>query len=117
MFVNTDMVREIIEARKMTLKDVEKKLGMRSLEIPEVGDAFDEALNVDDNGSAWAIFPDIPMFNYPEMGALLMYPMVIYAKIIAMIRPKWTRINGMHGLFIMLISVMLFFYVIFSILF
>jgi hypothetical protein len=117
MLVNTDMLREIIDMRKTTLKEVEKKLGMRSLEVLEVGDAFDEALNVDDNGSAWAIFPDIPMFKYPEMGALLLYPIVIYGKIISKIRPKWTRINGMNALFIMLLSTMIFFYIIVSILF
>ena len=117
MFVNTDTVREIIEMRKTTLKDVEKTLGMRSLEVHEVGDAFDEALNVDDNGSVWAIFPDIPMFNYPEMGALLLYPMVIYGKFITMIRPKWTRINGMNALLIMLLFSLIFFYIIVSILF
>ena len=50
MFVNTSMVREVIEARKTTLKEVEKKLGMRALEVTEVGDAFDEALDVDNNG-------------------------------------------------------------------
>ena len=117
MLVNTDTLREIIEMRKTTLKEVEKKLGMRSLEVHEVGDAFDEALNVDDNGSAWAIFPDIPMFNYPEMGALLLYPIVIYGKIISKIRPKWTRINGMNALYIMLLSTLIFFYIIVSILF
>ena len=117
MLVNTDLVREFIKKRNTTLKDVEEMLGMRSLEVLEVGDAFDEALSVDENGSAWAIFPDIPMFSYPEMGALLIYPMVIYGKIIAMIRPKWTRINGNNSLFIMLLCSMIFFYAILSILF
>ena len=117
MFVNTEMMRESIEARKTTLKDVEMKLGMRALSVHEVGDAFEEVLNVDDNGATWAIFPDIPMFKYPEMGAIFLYPMVIYAKLIAKLRPNWKRVNGTNGVCILLLSSMLLLYTILHLIF
>ena len=83
----------------------------------DIGNGFDQTLDVDENGSAWVVFPDIPVFQYPEFNGSFLIPMVMFIKLISYFKPDLKRINGRYvalGFFMMLF---LFFYIILAILF
>jgi hypothetical protein len=70
----------------------------------DIGNGFDQTLEVDENGSAWVVFPDIPVFQYPEFNGSFLLPMVMFIKLISFLKPDLQRINGRYaasGLFLM----------------
>lgn len=76
----------------------------------DIGNAFDQALEEDENGSAWVVFPDLPIFQYPEFNGSLILPMILFLKIVNFLKPGLQRINGRYlalGLFVT-VFVMLF---------
>ena len=69
----------------------------------DIGNGFDQALEEDENGSAWVVFPDLPIFQFPEFNGSLILPMILFLKLIAFLKPGLQRINGRYlaiGLFV-----------------
>ena len=111
-FADTDLPKETITVNKL-----EKKSGFRVLTVKEVGDAFENALAADDNGSVWVAFPDVPTIKYPEMGIFFLLPIIAYGKVMALCRPEWKRINGMYGIIFSLLVFLLLLYLLICIIF
>ena len=99
-FAETELVKETT-----TISKLEKKSFFRVLTVEEVGNAFEQSLDADDNGSVWIVFPDAPATKYPEMSKFFLLPIILYAKIVAMCRPEWRRINGLYGIPLLLLVV------------
>ena len=75
----------------------------------DIGNGFDQTLEVDENGSAWVVFPDIPVFQYPEFNGSFLIPMVMFIKLISFLKPDLKRINGRYaaiGLFLMMFFIL-----------
>ena len=75
----------------------------------DIGNGFDQTLEVDENGSAWVVFPDIPVFQYPEFNGSFLLPMVMFIKLISFLKPDLQRINGRYaasGLFLMVFFIL-----------
>ena len=86
---------------------------IRVLTVEDVGNAFDQALEADDNGGVYVVFPDVPIIKYPELNQLFIIPVIAYAKLIALCRPEWRHLNGFYALPFLLSFIYLIFYVIF----
>ena len=70
---------------------------MRVLTVEDVGNAFEQALEADDNGGVFMVFPNIPVVKFPEMNQLFIFPLIAYAKLVSICRPEWKRMNGIYG--------------------
>jgi len=92
-FANTELVKETIEIGKL-----EKKVKFRALTVEEVGNAFDEALDADDNGGVFMVFPYVPIIKFPDLNQLFIIPVIAYAKLMSLCRPEWKRVNGVYGI-------------------
>ena len=104
-FADTDLVKETTEIEK-----IEKKTKMRVLTVEDVGNAFEQALEADDNGGVFMVFPNIPVVKFPEMNQLFIFPLIAYAKLVSICRPEWKRINGIYGLPFLLLVIFIIFY-------
>ena len=62
----------------------------------DIGSGFNQALEEDENGSAWVIFPDVPIFQYPEFNGRFILPMILFAKLVSWFKPDWQRLNGRY---------------------
>ena len=71
---------------------------IRVLTIEDVGNAFDQALDADENGGIYVVFPDAPIIRYPELNQLFLIPVIAYAKLLSLFRPEWKRVNGIYAL-------------------
>ena len=71
--------------------------------MAEVGNAFEQSLDTDDNGSIWVVFPNVPAIKYPEFNKWLRTPVILYAKIVAVFCPQWKRIDGLYGVPVLLL--------------
>ena len=111
-FADTDLVKETIE-----LKKLEKKVKFRALTVEDVGNAFDEALDADDNGGIFMVFPDTPTIKFPELNKLFIFPIILYAKLVALCRPQWNRVNGIYGIPFLFLIIFFIFYILFWLLF
>ena len=108
-FANTDLVKDISE--------LEKKTMFRVLTIEDVGNAFDQVLDADEYGGVFVVFPDVPVIKYPELNRLFIIPVIAYAKLIALCRPEWKRINGIYAMPLLLLIIIFILYVLFCIIF
>ena len=89
----------------------------RVLTIKDVGDGFDQALDADENGGIFVVFPDAPTIKYPEPSLFFMIPVIAYAKLISLCRPEWKRINGIYAMPLSLLIIFLLVYLLFCIIF
>ena len=89
----------------------------RVLTLEDVGNAFDEALDADDNGGIYVVFPDAPTIKYPELNQLFIIPVIAYAKLMSLCRPEWKQINGIYALPIVFLLIYMFCYVLFCLIF
>ena len=108
-FANTDLLKE-----STNINELEKDTMFRVLTIKDVGNAFDESLEADDNGGVYVVFPDTPLIKYPELNEVFMIPLIAYAKFVSICGPNWKRVNGIF--FIPLFCIILFciFYIVLS---
>ena len=72
----------------------------------DIGNGFDQALEQDENGSAWIVFPDLPIFQYPEFNGSLILPMILFLKLISYLKPDLQRINGRYLAMGLLVTVL-----------
>jgi len=107
-FADTDLVKETIEIKKL-----EKKVKYRALTIQDVGNAFDETLEADENGGVFLVFPDAPIIKFPELNKIFILPIIAYAKLVGFCRPQWKRVNGMYGIPLFFLIIFFIFYLLF----
>ena len=82
MFVNIPRKDPNGEGVK-SVAELEQKTGHRILTREEVGDAFMQSLQLDKNGAVYAIFPDVPLIEYPSIRNPFFYFVVAMAKVAA----------------------------------
>ena len=70
----------------------------RILTVEDVGDAFEQVIEADDNGGVYIVFPDVPLVKFPEINSLFIIPVIAYSKLIALFCPQWKRINGAYAI-------------------
>ena len=83
----------------------------RVLSVKDVGDALEEAIDADNNGGIFMVFPDTPIIKFPELNKLFVGPAIIYAKLVAICFSQWKRVNGIYALLLTIISILAVFYV------
>ena len=83
----------------------------------DIGNSFDQTLEADENGSAWIVFPDVPVFTYPDFNNSLLIPMILFVKLVAFFKPDWQRINGRYVAAALLMLMFLFLYILMAIIF
>ena len=59
----------------------------------DIGSGFNQALEEDENGSAWVIFPDVPIFQYPEFNGRFILPMILFSKLVSWLKPDWLKLS------------------------
>ena len=89
----------------------------RVLTVEDVGDAFEEAIEADDNGGVFMVFPDSPIIKFPELNQLFIIPVILYAKLLSIGFSHWKRVNGMYALPISILIVLVTFYLFLCVLF
>ena len=92
---------------------MEKKVKVGVLTVQDVGNAFDEALDADDNGGVFVVFPNAPTIKYPELNQLLIFPIIAYAKLLGLCFPQWKRVNGIYGIPLFFVIMLFIIYLIF----
>ena len=83
----------------------------------DIAQAFEEALEADKNGSVWAVLPDMPIIEVPDMSGDLLYPTVLYAKAIGFLRPNIRRLDAFYALYVFLFLLLLAFLFLMSVLY
>ena len=111
-FAATDLLKESTDISKL-----EKQTMLRVLTVEDVGNAFDQALDADDNGGVYVVFPDVPIIKYPELNQIFIVPVIAYAKFISLCRPGWKRINGIYAITFSIFIIFLLLYILFCITF
>ena len=96
---------------------IEKFSRNRMMTPLDIGNGFEQILEADDNGSAWVVFPDLPVFQYPELNNLFLLPMVLFVKLIAFLKPDLQRVNGRYAATAMFIAMFLIIYIILALIF
>ena len=89
----------------------------RVLTVEDVGDAFEQSLDADQNGGVFVVFPDVPIIRYPELNQIFIFPMIAYAKILSICCPKWKHVNGIFVLPFLFAFIYLILYIMFYIVF
>ena len=89
----------------------------RVLTVEDVGDAFEQALDADDNAGVFIVFPDTPLIKFPEMNFLLIIPVIAYSKLVALCCPQWQRINGIYAVPVLFLLVLVLLYLLFCLIF
>ena len=82
----------------------------RILTVEDVGDAFEQAIDADDNGGVFMVFPDSPIIKFPELNQLFIFPVLIYAKLFSLCFSQWKLVNGMYALPLSILIVLATFY-------
>ena len=82
----------------------------RVLSVKDVGDALEEAIDADDNGGIFMVFPDTPIIKFPELNKLFVGPAIIYAKLVAICFSQWKRVNGIYAIPFIILSLFVVFY-------
>ena len=77
----------------------------RVLKVQDVGIAFEQAINADDNGGVFIVFPDVPIVKLPELNKIFMIPLLTFANILILISPYWKRLNGSYLLWILILFI------------
>ena len=83
----------------------------------EIGNAFEEVLDTDKNGSVWLVLPDIPIIEVPDMSGAMLLPSAFYSKIIGFLKPDLKHLNAIHVLYMLICLLFAVFFIIMSILF
>ena len=83
--------------------------------VEDVGDALEEAIDADDNGSIFMVFPDSPIIKFPELNQLFLGPVIIYAKLVSLCFSQWKRVDGIYALFVTILFLLAVFYAFVSI--
>ena len=83
----------------------------------DIGNGFDQVLEEDENGSAWVVFPDVPVFQYPEFNGTFLLPMIMLMRLIAMLKPDLRRVNGRYAAIALFMTLFFIFYIILAIVF
>ena len=113
-YTDTGLVREDTNGDNSLIESFTKCRLMTPLDI---GNGFDQILEEDENGSAWVVFPDLPVFQYPELNNLFLLPMVLFVKLIAFLKPDLQRVNGRYAATAMFIAMFLIIYIILALIF
>ena len=87
------------------------------LTVEDVGDALEEAIDADDNGGIFMVFPDTPIIKFPELNKLVVGPAIIYAKLVALCFSQWKRVNGIYAVPFAIFSIFAVFYVFICVIF
>ena len=83
----------------------------------DIGNGFEQIMEEDENGSAWIVFPDVPVFQYPEFNGTLLLPMILFVKLISFLKPDLKRVNGRYVAIGLFGTIFLTLYIIMAILF
>ena len=89
----------------------------RVLTVEDVGDALEEAIDADDNGGIFMVFPDTPIIKFPELNKVAVGPAIIHAKLVALCFSQWKRVNGIYAVPFTILSIFAVFYVLVCIIF
>ena len=89
----------------------------RVLTIGDVGDAFEQALDADENGGVFIVFPDTPIIKFPELNQLFVIPVIAYAKLLRLCCPHWKRIDGVYALPLLFLLICVLLYLLFCFIF
>ena len=73
----------------------------------DIAKAFEEVLEADKNGSIWAVLPDMPIIEVPDMSGGLLYPTVLYAQAVGFLRPNIRRLDAFYALYVFLFLLLL----------
>ena len=105
-------MKETIEISKL-----EKKSRFRVLTVEDVGNALDQALEADQNGGVFIVFPDAPVIQFPEVNKLFIIPLIAWSKLIAWGRPEWKRVNGIYAIPCIILITFVIFYILLCLIF
>ena len=83
----------------------------------EIGDAFEDILDADKNGSIWLILPDIPIIEVPDMNGAMLFPSAFYSKVAGFLKPNMKHVNAFYVLYVIIVLSFLVFLFLMSILF
>ena len=98
-FADTDLLKDSMGVNE-TEKETRESLSnyFRVLNVGDVGDAFEQALDTDDNGGVFIVFPDTPIIKFPELNQLFVIPVIAYAKLMGLLCPHWKSIDGVYAI-------------------
>ena len=117
-FADTDLFKasqNVNEIEKETRQGLSSYF--RVLTVKDVGNAFEEVLDVDKNGGVFIVFPDAPLIGFPELNQIFILPVMIYSKLVALCFPKWKMVNGTYAIPIVIIAILATFYILFRLMF
>ena len=77
-FVDTNLIHGAMEN---AVEEIEKIYKRRVLKVEEVGDSFDQALDLDNNGAIYGIVHDLPTLLFPDWNYTFKKRIFGYAKI------------------------------------
>ena len=96
---------------------IESATKSRVMTPSDIGNGFDQAMEEDENGSAWVVFPDLPIFQYPEFNGGLILPMILFLKLVSFLKPDLQRVNGRYMALGLFVTIFLILYIVLAIIF
>ena len=117
-FADTDLFKasqNVNEIEKETREGLSSYF--RVLTVKDVGNAFEEVLDVDKNGGVFIVFPDAPLIGFPELNQIFILSLMIYSKLVALCFPKWKIVNGTYAIPMVILAILATFYILFRLMF
>ena len=93
-FADTDMIKgtnDTYQKRREKLYNY-----FRILSVEDVGSAFEQVLEADDNGGIFVAFPDVPIIKFPDFNKIFLIPLITIAKLIFLLGPTRSWIKGSY---------------------
>ena len=113
-YTDTGLLRADTKGDNTIIESVTKN---RVMTPADIGSGFNQALEEDENGSAWVIFPDVPIFQYPEFNGRFILPMILFSKLVSWLKPDWQRLNGRYVAAGIFLTMFILFYILLAIIF
>ena len=96
-FADTDMIKGTKGTNDTYQKRREKLYSyFRVLSVEDVGSAFEQVLDADNNGGIFVVFPDVPIIKFPDLNEIFLIPLITIAKIIFLLCPTRNWIKGSY---------------------
>ena len=109
-FADTQLVRSSLP-KDMTMNQFARKVKTRVLTVQEVGNGFEKALDLDNNGSIYTIFPDAPLLDFPNPNYCFLIPYVLIASLCEKMGLKMDVLTYKHLIPVAFLAFLLIYYV------
>ena len=107
-FADTDMIKGTNDTYQKRRETLYSYFGVLSIE--DVGIAFEQVLEADENGGVFVTFPGVPIINFPDLNEIFIKPLITIAKIIFLFCPTGNRIKGSYILCILFLLIFFLFH-------